>query len=272
MPLARDWGLSSKDAESLLWFFIRSGDHRRHELRSLPDEDVRSVLDSEGYPWSATVNDLMKDSRRTIAQFENLLAGPATFEFGDGVTVNHTWIIDGVPLPTWALSSGTKIELDQWAKFQEACSARERCIASAGTTDLLSVVTYAYSALESLLTMRAFLYNAHASKPDKLDTHTSVRDKIQKLLPKMSGQTIDLNRSPGWQVFIRWESIRHNRAIHPKMDLPPLSLHETAEILNEFPMMAGLIFTIERAFSSHVPSYVLRSMHYPRVKVVPSRQ
>lgn len=269
--LKRAWRLSNREAEKLLWYFVRSGDHRRHDLRAISDAEVRRILEDEGYPWCRTVKELRQDCRRPVPHLENLVLGSVTIESVPGIVVAHRWVVDGVELPQWPVFSGMNLELDYRTKFREACAARERCIEHGALADMLTLVTSAYGAIESFMTLRAFVYNAGVGAGQQLEdtmAHpVSLRDKIRNWLPLMSGSSINFGASPSWTVFLKWETIRHDRAIHPKMHMPPLSVEDMAGIINEFRDVAGLMFTLQRAFDPSIPSDVLRSMVYPAITV-----
>lgn len=265
-----DW-LSVREAEELLFYFIRWGEHQRHDLRQLPDGIVESILRAEGYPWDRTISDLQESPHRAIAFFENLASG-GTWEFTGppGSVVKHEWVVDGVSLGQTQIEEHGLIRMDYKAQFAAACRARDAAIEKADVDEFFTMLARGFASIESFLIFRAHVYNDGKADEDKLidgdgGRFISTEEKFRQWIPKMTGGTLTFGKDSPWTKL---KGIRNNAAIHPKIGTVPDRLDELASGINAFRDAIGsTMFALHQLFGREVQSMIIRAMRYPTVRV-----
>jgi hypothetical protein len=274
--LRSDPWLSAREARELVFCFIRWGEHRDDHLRRLPDAAVESELSARGYSLTATIEELQRNPHRAISHFENLLEG-GTWEISasPGVEVKHSFMVDGVTFAEKVIKGHAIVRQSYKAEFTAACEARDAAIANSNFDSFYTALSKGFASLEAYFTLKVAVHNNKCTPADRLEEKrpkggfVSLDTKIQRWLPMLTGVSVDVTTSPGWNDFLYLRKLRNDVVIHPKPDAGLSTLEELADGINRFRSGIGsLMFMLHQAFREPMQSSIIRAMHYPTVRVL----
>lgn len=266
----------------LLFFFIRNTDHKYGFLRNMTDGGVQAWAVVNGYPWQETIDELTADFFRAIPEFENLVSETNYFiDATSGVSGVATMRVDGVDVQTVQVvkDSTVTLRLPYLSHWLSACKARDSAIATGDIDEVLTMVTKAFSTLESFLLMRAHVFNSknpagqQLTDPDGQGRFVSTEDKLKKWMPVMAPHyKIDFGKSRGWTSTLRLKKLRDDVAVHAKVGQDLGTASQVASAVNDFRDLAALLFCLELAFPpGFVDAKIIRAMQHPIVSAKPQK-
>lgn len=276
-----DSWLSAKEAKELIFYFIRWGEHSQNHLRRLPDELILTNLRELGYDFNQQVADLQKNPHKTIAKFENLINGGTwEFEASPNLKVTQRFMIDGVEISKKEINEHAVFREAHTSDFLAACNARDDAIRLRSFDSFYTAISKGFSSIEAYFTLRTYVYNAKCEDLSKKlnEKRTkggffSLDEKLKDWLPIMTGSSIDITSSPGWDDYKFLRNLRNDVVIHPKPGSGLTTIEELADGLNRFRYGIGsLMFLLHQAFGEPIQSVIIRSMRYPTVRVIQSSQ
>lgn len=278
--LIADTQLTAHEARELVFYFIRWGDHPDHELREMPDAALEAELMRRGYNLPAVVGELRENPHRAITYFENLLES-GTFEVSasPGVEMKHSFIVDGVTFGEKTVNGHAVVRMSHEAEFTSACQARDAAIVNSSFDSFYTALTKGFASLEAYFSLRVAVHNAKCALADRLEEKrpkggfVSFDTKLREWLPQLTGVSVDLGQSPGWEDFLYLRNLRNDVVIHPKPGAGLSTLEELADGLNRFRTGIGsLMFVLHQAFRKPMQRSIIRAMRYPTVRVVNAQE
>lgn len=157
------------------------------------------------------------------------------------------------------------------AKFESACTIRDRSVKESSYQDFLLSVVNGIASIEAYLNEAAEYWNRNNPKDQLLDSKNSkvsLDDKFNIWLPRMTGGASLVKNDQRWSDFVILRRVRDNVAVHPKESSQCISYEELLKLINSFRLgIGGMLGQMHLAFREFVPSIVINAFYMPDVEV-----
>ena len=264
--------ISPREAEKMIWVFIRHGNHsHRDAIKDAPKHSIEKWFAANNQSLKTLIPRCRWYFKSGVPFVENYIGSTWTVS-SEGSEIKTSIIKGGRVNPEIEIEGPGTIGIDYESKFESACRARDRTIESASLDDLHTAIIKGIASIESYIAHIVTDWNHSAIDSARLDdsksARTSFEDKIKIWVPTMAdGRKLNLGGQM-WADFLLMQGIRDNDAIHAKKLGCGISFKDLALVLNKFKTgIADFLLQLHILFGDPAPRVVIRARFYPEIYV-----